>query len=416
MKVLLAAPPFSGHLHPILGIAKRLAQDQELEIIVVSTPSAKEKVENEHIKFISILEGFDQKIENIANPATKVKSHPIKLYKQLKENIGILKELKNQFENIVEQQKPDLIIADFTLPVIGIVAKEKGITWHTTLPSPCVYESEGVPAYLGGLYPAKSSFEKLKYKTYHQLIKYFKKTCFNIFKKQLTQVGLQGIYDKQGNELIYSLDKVYALGIKELEFNLPKQPQFCYVGPVLYTPKIKNEKDITFENNKKYVLVTMGTHLKFLKEELVNQIKKLSNNYPDLEFHITIGDEKDNIEITEKNVKVLHYISYEKHLKSYSYVVHHGGSGILYECIKHGIASMVFPQDYDQFDNAARLDYYGLSVKVNNYGQLATYMEKLLVDHKLLENVRHYQRIYNTYSACEEIYKEVKMLSIKIRG
>lgn len=413
MKVLLAAPPFSGHLHPILGIAKRLVQDSDIEVIIVSTQTAKEKVENENIKFISILDGFDKKIEDIANPDTKVKNNPLKLYKQLKENISILKQLKIQFEKIVEMTKPDLIIADFTLPVIGIVAKEKGIKWHTTLPSPCVYESNGVPAYLGGLYPPKNNYETIKQAIYNKIIKLFKKSCFYLFKKELKQVGLTHIYDKEGNEVIYSHEKVYALGMKECEFNMPKQSQFCYVGPVLYTPKITSEQDIVFEKDQKYVLVTLGTHLKFLKKELIEKIKLLANNYPDIQFHITTGDEKQNNYQSENNVKVFNYVSYDKYLQYYSAVIHHGGSGILYECIKHGIVSMVFPQDYDQFDNAARLDYFKLSIRINNYEQMFSLMDKLLHDDKLLENNRYYQRIYQTYNAVEHIYKQVQLLKIK---
>lgn len=414
MKILLAAPPFSGHIHPIIGIAKRLAQDQDFEITIVSTPIVKAKVESENINFIAILEGYDEKIESIANPKTKVKNNPVKLYKQLKENISILKKLKQEFEIIVDNIKPDLIIADFTLPVIGVVAKEKGVKWHTTLPSPCVYESNGVPAYLGGLYPPKNCVEKIKHNIYNKTIKFFKRTCFKLFKKELNEVGLHNIYDKNGDELIYSDERVYALGMKELEFNIPKQPQFCYIGPVLYSPKITMKEDIQFDRNKKYILITMGTHLKFLKNELIENIKILAKNYPSVEFHITTGDEKDSAYQSQSNVKVLNYISYEKYLENYNAVIHHGGSGILYECIKHAIVSMVFPQDYDQFDNAARLDYYGLSVKVNNYKELFNSIDKLLNNYKLSEKNRYYQKIYNTYNACEEIYKEVKLLSIKI--
>lgn len=413
MKILLAAPPFSGHLHPIIGIAKRLVQDNDLHVTIVSTQAAQKRVEQENIHFISILNGYDEKIEKIANPETKVKSNPFKLYKQLKENISILEQLKKEFENIVNDIKPDLMIADFTLPVVGIVAKEKGIKWYTTLPSPCVYECDGVPAYLGGLYPPKNEVERFKYKILNQGIKIFKKSCYWLFKKEFKKIGLNSLYDRNGTELIYSPERVYALGIKELEFNQPKQPQFNYVGPVLYSPRPKYEKEIKYQKNKTYILITMGTHLKFLKKELIKNIQLLAKEYPEIEFHITIGEENNNTYLEQGNVKVLNYISYDKYLSQYHYVIHHGGTGILYECIKRGIPSMVFPQDYDQFDNAARLDYHKLSIRIHDYKHLFLCIQRVLGDDKLLEKNRYFQKIYNTYQAENEIYKEIKLLEIQ---
>ena len=412
MKILLAAPPFSGHLHPMIAIAKRLSEDKTLDITVVSTLAAKKRIEKENIKFIPILEGYDEKIDLIANPPTKIKSNPFKLYNQLKENISILNVLKKEFEIVVNNIKPDLIIADFTLPIIGIVANEKGIKWHTTLPSPCVYECNGVPAYLGGLYPPTSVIQRTKYKLYNQCIKLFKKSCYWLFKKQLQEINLSSLYDKEGNETIYSKNKVYALGMSELEFNQPSQKQFQYVGPLLYSPILEHETNITFEKNKKYVLVTMGTHLKFMKKELIKEIQALAFYYPELEFHITMGEDIESINENRNNVKILNYISYEKYLDKYSYVIHHGGTGIIYECIKRGISSIVFPQDYDQFDNASRLDYYGLSVKVEKFSQLNVCFQRLIGDDKLIKRNNNYQQLFYQYEATETIYKEIKKLQV----
>lgn len=407
MNIILAAPPFSGHLHPIIAIAKKLQEDPSFNVMIVSTPVAKKRVEQENIKFISILEGYDLKIEEIANPDTKIKSNPLKLFKQLKENISLLKQLKIEFKSIVEKYKTDFIISDFTLPIVGIVAKENKITWHTTLPSPCVYESNGVPAYMGGLYPPKNKFQDIKYKIYNKTIKVFKKICYYLFKKELRSLNLKEIYDNEGKELIYSPDKVYALGISELEFNHPKDKRFQYVGPVLYSPTLE-QKEINFDNKRRYILVTMGTHLKFMKQELIKNIQLLAKSYPEIEFHITMGDDKQVLFKEIDNVKVINYISYEKYLSNYSYVIHHGGTGIIYECIKRAIPTIVFPQDYDQFDNAARLDYFNLAVKIKNYSQLFLCFERLLGDDKLTEQNEKYQKIYQQYSALDTIYQEVK--------
>ncbi len=185
------------------SVNKKLSEDSSLNVKIVSTLAAKSRVEKENIKFTSILEGYDSKIESIANPEEKIKSNPFKLYKQLKENISLLNQLKQELEVVIDRFKPDLIISDFTLPVVGIIANEKHILWHTTLPSPCVYESNEVPAYLGGLYPPKNKYQEIKYSILNKMIKIFKTSCYWLFKKELQQIGLKGINDKEGKEVIY---------------------------------------------------------------------------------------------------------------------------------------------------------------------------------------------------------------------
>jgi len=39
-------------------------------------------------------------------------------------------------------------------------------------------------------------------------------------------------------------------------------------------------------------------------------------------------------------------------------VIHHGGAGIMWHCIQKGIPALVYPVDYDQFDHAARIEFF----------------------------------------------------------
>lgn len=36
------------------------------------------------------------------------------------------------------------------------------------------------------------------------------------------------------------------------------------------------------------------------------------------------------------------------------YVIHHGGAGIFFQCIKNGIPALILPHDYDQYDYVIR--------------------------------------------------------------
>ena len=63
------------------------------------------------------------------------------------------------------------------------------------------------------------------------------------------------------------------------------------------------------------------------------------------------------------NVVELEYIPYTQYLERFDAVIHHGGAGITYNCIKYQKPALVIPHDYDQFDFAARIIYNRVGVK-----------------------------------------------------
>jgi len=410
--IVLIAPPFSGHLHPILGIAQELIKTGEYNITIVSTKSVKNKVlAVGNINFYSILDDYEQIIEEIANPNCFVKSNPLKMFNQLKQNILVLKYAKKELKNILELIKPNCVISDFTITITGLVCEELKIKWLTTLPSPCVYETKnGVPAYLGGLKPSSNFFIKLKYKGYNQFIRLMKKTFFRIFSKELKEIGFNSLYRKDGSEIIYSNTKVFALGLKKLEFNNHPYEFFQYIGPILYTPNVENNDEILFDfsKEKKNILVTFGTHLKFFKKDVIEYFTKFCAENKQYNIHISLGDDKvKSIEKIHNNLNVYSFIPYNKYLKEYDVIIHHGGSGIMYECIKYGKPSIVFPQDYDQFDNAARIEYANLGVRVKNFKDVIVALEKIQKMDNFKYFLSKYQKILVNSNPINSIIEEL---------
>lgn len=399
--IVLVAPPFSGHLHPILGIAQELSKIDGFNITVISTKSVKDKVLSlKNVQFYSILDNFEKQIEDIANPEHFVKSNPIKLLKQLKQNILVLKHAKQELKKVIKLVNPECVIADFTITVAGLICEELNIKWFTTLPSPCVYEYlDGTPAYLGGLKPSNSPLVKAKYKAYSHFIRTSKKIFFKFFEKDLREIGFTSLYRKDGSEVIYSNQKIFALGLKELEFNNPKVDCFEYVGPVLFTPEGKEEETnlfsfYSFSKSKKNILVTFGTHLKFFKKEVIEYFTNFCKENKQYNVHISLGDDKNHlVQKIHDNLMLYSFVPYNKYLKNYDIVVHHGGSGIMYECIKHGKISIVFPQDYDQFDNAARIENANLGIRIKSFKEVNLALHKIEITGYYKSFITFYQNI-----------------------
>ena len=47
-------------------------------------------------------------------------------------------------------------------------------------------------------------------------------------------------------------------------------------------------------------------------------------------------------------------------------MIHHGGAGVTYAAILHGVPSVVVPHDYDQFDYAARVEHFQLGLRATS--------------------------------------------------
>ena len=148
----LAAPPFCGHLHPILGMARRLAQDHDVRLLSTERGLARAG----GLDGVALLQGRDEEIDRIVDGLRPARSNPRALHAQLRANLCLMARFREETAALYRQRPPDLLIADLTLPVLGSVAQAGGVPWWTSHPSPCVaepWQDEGTPAYLGGLAP-----------------------------------------------------------------------------------------------------------------------------------------------------------------------------------------------------------------------------------------------------------------------
>ena len=59
-------------------------------------------------------------------------------------------------------------------------------------------------------------------------------------------------------------------------------------------------------------------------------------------------------------------------------VLHHGGAGVMWECLRAGVPALVLPNDYDQFDHAARLQAAGVAVRLRHPREIGPALQHLL--------------------------------------
>lgn len=192
-------------------------------------------------------------------------------------------------------------------------------------------------------------------------VRLFKHSAFWLFRDVIRQTGIESLYRQDGSESAYSPLCILALSEEKFEFPCSWPTAVSFIGPALYTPPSLCATP-PFKAGKRHVLVTLGTHLDWHKDAVMNAVIALANTLPDWVFHFTDGHPA-GVELHQQgNVSRLSWVNYDTWLTRYDAVIHHGGAGIMWHCLEKNIPALVYPVDYDQFDHAARLAWSGKGI------------------------------------------------------
>ena len=411
IKIDIVVPPYSGHLNPVLGLIKGLINDEKYDICIHTGAKKKEFLNNLGIKCEVVLKDKPSVFENIVN--TSKKTNMFIYYKQFRSNMQLVPELVKELEEKFRKRKPDVIIADFIAAPAGIIADKLGIPWISSMPTPFIVESKTTtPTYMGGWYPGEGLIYKMRDAMGRFVIRNFKRGVCFLARKELKPLGFK-LYDKNGEENMYSHYSMLGLGMKELEFRDDFPEQFIWAGPCcssLFKDSIKFEKDKKY---KKTVFMTNGTHLKWAKKSMTDVAEELSKLYPEFLFVVSLGSylERNKKIIKENNLHIYHYLDYDEVLPKIDYVIHHGGTGVLYSCIKYNKPAVIIPHDYDQFDYAVRADLaeIGIPAKLKSGKSIINSFEKM-IQRKEWNNLGKMSKDFNKYSPDEVLKKEIDRL------
>lgn len=400
-RIFLVAPPFRGHLHPILGIGRALAADYD--VVVASTEKVQGAIAAAELPRQVLLVGADPAIQAISDPPHAVGSNPLRLDAQVKANLALLDRFKEELRLLWTARRPDLLIADLTLPIAGILATEMGIPWWTSHPSPCAIESpDGPPAYMGGLLQRHDLLGRLRDAAGRRLVRVFKRSVFFWYRRQFRALGVPAVYREDGTEAVYSPQKVLGLGRPELEVPRRLPPAVELVGYPLYTPPIDFPPP-PFREGRRHVLVSLGTHLWWRKDAVAAAAAEAARQLPEVEIHFTDGDPSSERLEARNNFHRLGYVSYTRDLARYDLVVHHAGSGVMYYTLAAGLPALVLPSDYDQFDCAARLQEARLARRLRKPEEMPAAIAAALSETPERANARAFGRILAGAPAEERI-------------
>lgn len=370
-RLLLAAPPFAGHLNPLLTLGRGLAE-RGFEVEVATGATKVPLVRELGFRAHPLLADDPGIFERIAETDRPVRSNPILLARQLRANLALLPRARVELDAVLANGDFDAVLADFTAPVAGWAAQAAGLPWITTMPTPFALEtSTGTPSYCGGWGPATRPWHHARDAAGRAATRLVKRGLQVALAPAFRAAGT-GVYRPDGSEAAYSPTAILGLGMNELELPREWPEVFAMIGPVTATPERHlagasdgpslEPLDRPLLPAGPLVLVTVGTHLGWARRDLVAQVATLAAAVPSHTFVVTLGQRGHVVAVPQPRtpgVVVVDHLPYDDVMPAFDAVVHHGGAGITYSAIRAGVPALVHPRDYDQFDFAARIEAAG---------------------------------------------------------
>ena len=408
LKIDFVTPPFAGHLFPLLQLARFLNRESSHSVRVLSTAHAEPAVRASGIDFIPLLPDRSDEVIRIADTPVRVGSNPLNLLGQLRANLALMADFRRELLEVWREQPPRLVIADFTVPLAGLAAQSLGCSWWTTMPTPCALETRnGTPCYLGGWTPGPGLFCCTRDWLGRAAVHGFKRLVAAVFARQLRTLGFASVYRSDGLERAYSPELILGIGTTEFEFNSDWPPHFVMIGPLTESPHLPAPAP-EFIPGRHHILVSLGTHLWWAKPQVAELLRVVAREMPDCVFHFTRGKPGDLTRETAGNWHAYGYLPYDETLNRYSAAVVHGGTGVVYSCLRAGVPMLVWPHDYDQFDHAARVVHHGLGLRLRLPHERVVADLRRLMTAAFTTRVSCFQTAMQAYRPCERVRAEIE--------
>ena len=125
-RLLLCAPPFAGHLNPLVALGRGL-RDQGYDVRFATGATNVGLLREHGFAADALLPDDPGVFDRIADTNGPVRSNPLLLTRQLAANLRLLPRARAEIDALVRRDRPDAVLADFTAPVAGMVALDHGL-------------------------------------------------------------------------------------------------------------------------------------------------------------------------------------------------------------------------------------------------------------------------------------------------
>lgn len=177
------------------------------------------------------------------------------------------------------------------------------------------------------------------------------------------------------------------------DFPAARMPEHIrYVGPLLEEPSwavTSGHHAIGIDTRPRALVSFSTTHQG--QDKVLRRIVAALGQLP-VSAVVTLGKALEQLAIeAPDNVRILDSASHEAILPSTQVVLTHGGHGTVLRALRHGVPLVVMPMGRDQNDNAARVEYHRVGIRLAptaSPSEIASAVQDVLADASFAEQAR----------------------------
>lgn len=409
MNYLFVTIDGGGNLPQVMGLAKRLKK-QGHSITVLTEPCMEELMHSLGFSFIAFREHFtrrDRKEDIMKDYNATPFANPIF------ENVvfGPAQVVVDKTLDALRESNADVLVADILLPPALMAAEHLRIPRTIAFHMPEYFPGPNRPPGNMGLLPGNGPIIKIRDRISSGLFNY----VFNKYKGKLNEIRASLKLEPLENvsDLIHSANLRLIQTLPEFDFPIEPAPgNVRYTGPILDSPDWAGSWESPWPGNdqRPIVVVAFSSTFQDQKQAIQNSIDAMRDlNVRGL---VTLGMAMQNEKFdVPENVVVVDRAPHDQVFKEAELVITHAGHGTIMRALKHGLPLICLPMGRDQNDNAAKVVFHGLGIKLSKKTgpvKIGKAIKQILSNDFYRENTRKFQQLLE-----ENKYEEVGLKAIE---
>lgn len=415
-KIIVAAPPVTGELSPLLLLAERLAERGH-QITVVTGSRFRTRVEGAGLAFVPVtgLADFDDRVLGEDPERAKLAPGPEMLnYDWIQAFVNPLPELHAILQRLLKQDHDQYLIANaLWLGAFPTALGAPGLRprrWIAVSAVPLAISSDDT-TFFGPAPVGPGEDQKAANRAGNAEFAAMLQPSQDRLAEVLRSVGAMQPCPPFADAILTIPDATAALTVPGVEFDRSDAPDSLHLVGILPAPGAGGWQPpdwwAELEDSRPVAVVTQGT---LANRDLSELIEPTLTGLADLDVTVVaaLGRERDALSIpVPSNAHAAEYVPFEALLPKADVFITNGGFGGTQQAIAAGVPAIVAGVTEDKPATAARIAYHHLGVNLETATPtpeaVAAATRAVLDDTAMRDNVRRVAQVFGEHDAVGEI-------------